>query len=137
MREIGVAASKEGSLDGGAFWGGGGHAYFQTFFHFAPYPGAVAPTPPHPLDLLSPPERDLVLALARAGGSLKAVAARYQVSYPTLRARMDALIGRIAEIEAGRSPDPMAEHLARLLEEGQISASAAKATLKLHREMHA
>lgn len=90
---------------------------------------------PHPLDVLTPAERDLVLALARSGGSLKDVAALYQVSYPTLRARMDALMTRIAEVEAGRSPDPMAEHLARLVEEGQITTAAAKATLKLHREL--
>ena len=89
----------------------------------------------HPLEALSPSERDLVLALARAGGSLKDVAALYQVSYPTLRARMDALIARLAEIEAGRTPDPMAEHLAQLVESGQITAAAAKATLKLHREL--
>ncbi len=94
----------------------------------------AAPTP-HPLEILTPAERDLVLALAKTGGSLKQVAALYQVSYPTLRARVDALIARIAELEAGRTPDPMAEHLARLLEEGQITAPAAKATLKLHREM--
>jgi hypothetical protein len=90
--------------------------------------------PTHPLEALSPPERDLVLALARAGGSLKDVAARYQVSYPTLRARMDALIARLAEIEAGRTADPMAEHHAQLVETGQITPAAAKATLKLHRE---
>lgn len=95
----------------------------------------MAAPAPHPLEALTPPDRDLVLALARAGGSLKEVAARYQVSYPTLRARMDALQARIAELEAGRSPDPMAEHLARLVEEGLITASAAKATLKLHREL--
>lgn len=88
------------------------------------------------LDRLDDADRDLVLALARAGGSLKDVASRYQVSYPTLRARMDALIGRIAQIEAGRPPDPMAEHLARLIEDGQITAAAAKATLKLHRDLN-
>jgi hypothetical protein len=95
----------------------------------------MAETGPHPLDVLTPAERDLVLALARSGGSLKDVAALYQVSYPTLRARMDALMTRIAAVEAGRSPDPMAEHLARLVEEGQIAPAAAKATLKLHREL--
>jgi len=89
----------------------------------------------HPLDALTPTERDLVLALTRASGSLKDVAALYQVSYPTLRAKLDALLARLAEIEAGRSPDPMAEHLARLVEESSITPAAAKATLKLHREM--
>ncbi len=91
---------------------------------------------PHLLDRLEAMDRDLVLALAKARGSLKEVAALYQVSYPTLRARFDALLARIAELEAGRVPDPMAEHLARLLESGQITPAAAKATLKLHRELH-
>ncbi len=92
---------------------------------------------PHVLDRLEPADRDFALALAKAGGSLKDVANLYQVSYPTLRARLDALIARIAELEAGRTLDPMAEHLARLLETGQIASAAAKATLKLHREITA
>jgi len=90
---------------------------------------------PHPLEKLSPADRDLALDLVKASGSLKDVAALHQVSYPTLRARLDALIARIAELEAGRQPDPMAEHLAKLVEDGQISTTAAKATLKLHREL--
>lgn len=91
--------------------------------------------PRHVLDLLSPADRNLVLALTKAGGSLKEVAALYQVSYPTLRARLDALLARIEALEAGRVPDPMAEHLAQLVETGQIVPAAAKATLKLHREL--
>lgn len=90
---------------------------------------------PHPLEKLSPADQDLALDLVKASGSLKDVAALYQVSYPTLRARLDALIARIAELEAGRRPDPMAEHLARLVEEGLVTTAAAKATLKLHREL--
>jgi hypothetical protein len=92
---------------------------------------------PHTLDRLDPSDRDFALALAKAGGSLKDVATLYQVSYPTLRARLDALIARINELEAGRTLDPMAEHLARLVETGQIVPAAAKATLKLHRETRA
>lgn len=113
------------------------HYFLKLIFTFLRTLLIVTEPSRHPLDLLSPPERNLALALARTGGSLKQVAALYQVSYPTLRARMDALMARIAEIEAGRSPDPMAEHLARLLEEGQITTAAAKATLKLHKELQA
>jgi hypothetical protein len=90
---------------------------------------------PHPLEKLPPADRDLALDLVKASGSLKDVAALYQVSYPTLRARLDGLIARITELEAGRQPDPMAEHLAKLVEEGQITSAAAKATLKLHRDL--
>ena len=90
---------------------------------------------PHPFDGLSQADRDLALDLVKASGSLKDVAARHQVSYPTIRSRLDALLSRIAELEAGRRPDPMAEHLARLVEQGQIATPAAKATLKLHREL--
>lgn len=90
---------------------------------------------PNTLEQLSQADWDLALDLVKASGSLKDVAALYQVSYPTLRTRLDALIARIAELEAGRKPDPMAEHLAKLVEEGLIASAAAKATLKLHREL--
>ena len=98
---------------------------------------AAAPPSLHPLERLAPSDRDLALDLVKASGSLKDVAALYQVSYPTLRARLDALLARITELEAGRQPDPMAEHLARLVEDGQITTAAAKTTLKLHRELRA
>ncbi|MFW6162506.1 MAG: DUF2089 family protein [Planctomycetota bacterium] len=45
-------------------------------------------------------EQELVLSFLRASGSLKALAKRYGVSYPTVRNRLDALIERVEELSA-------------------------------------
>ena len=43
-------------------------------------------------------EQELVLSFLRASGSLKELARRYGVSYPTVRNRLDALIERVEEL---------------------------------------
>ena len=48
---------------------------------------------------LSPDDQEFVLYFVRSSGSLKALAKRYAVSYPTVRNRMDALIARLDELE--------------------------------------
>ena len=89
---------------------------------------------PHPLEQLDAEEREFVLRFVLASGSLKDVAAQYDVSYPTLRARLDRLIERLRELSAGRKADPMADLLARLVERGELSAAAARRVLELHRK---
>jgi hypothetical protein len=93
----------------------------------------VGTSPPHPLEQLDAEEREFVLRLVLAGGSLKDVAAEYGVSYPTLRARLDRLIDRLRQLVAGRKPDPMADLLANLVERGEITGGAARRVLELHR----
>jgi hypothetical protein len=48
---------------------------------------------------LAPAERDFVVEFVKASGSLKDMARRLQVSYPTVRSRLDELIARIEELE--------------------------------------
>jgi len=43
-------------------------------------------------------EQELVLHFLRSSGSLKELARRYGVSYPTVRNRLDALIERVEEL---------------------------------------
>lgn len=83
---------------------------------------------------LSAADQDLALRLVRLSGSLKDLARHNGVSYPTIRARLDRLIARIEELVAGATQDPMADKLADLIEQGQITPAAARATLELHRE---
>lgn len=53
---------------------------------------------------LSPESREIVELLVVTGGSLKAVAKRMDVSYPTLRKRLDAVIDELEdEIESDRA----------------------------------
>ncbi|HEY3398424.1 MAG TPA: DUF2089 family protein [Armatimonadota bacterium] len=51
------------------------------------------------LERLAPAERDFVVEFVKASGSLKDMARRLQVSYPTVRSRLDELIARIEELE--------------------------------------
>ena len=88
----------------------------------------------HPLFSLSPEELDLVLRLVLASGSLKELAQGYQVSYPTIRARVDRLIARLQMLIDGRPADPMNELLADLVERGEMTYSAAVAIRELYRE---
>lgn len=88
----------------------------------------------HPLFFLTPEELDFVLRLVLASGSLKELAQAYQVSYPTIRARVDRLIARLQQLVAGIPIDPMNELLADLVERGEMSYSAAVAIRDLHRK---
>lgn len=96
----------------------------------------TSPRPPqgHALKRLGDDDLDMVLQLVLASGSLKDLARRYQVSYPTIRGRLDRLIERIEALLDGRPTDAMAEHLAALVERGEISLAGAKTALELHRK---
>lgn len=87
-----------------------------------------------PLFSLDETDLDFITRFVLASGSLKDVAAEYSVSYPTIRARLDQVIERLRAIVAGKKPDPMNELLARLIERGEISPSAAKQVQRTWRE---
>lgn len=88
----------------------------------------------HPLFSLSPEELDFVLRLVLASGSLKELAQAYQVSYPTIRARVDRLIARLQQLINGLPTDPVNELLADLVERGEMTYSAAVAVRDLYRK---
>jgi hypothetical protein len=92
------------------------------------------PAAQHPLLSLTEEELDVVLQLVLASGSLKDLARVYQVSYPTIRARMDRLIARLQQIVGGTQPDPMMQLLADLVERGEIAVPAARAVRDLYRQ---
>lgn len=87
----------------------------------------------HPLCALDDSDREFVLRLVLASGSLKEVANAYGVSYPTIRARLDRLIAHLEDLMAGRSADAMTETLARLVERGEMRIEVARAIQDLHR----
>ncbi len=78
----------------------------------------------HPLLALNEEELDLALQLARV----------YQVSYPTIRLRVDRLIERVQQLANGAKPDPMMQLLAELVERGEISVPAARSVRDLYRQ---
>lgn len=89
--------------------------------------------PDHPLLALPREDLDLIVQLVLASGSLKDLATTYEVSYPTIRARLDRTIARLREVLAGRAPDPVIELVADLVERGEISTAGARALRDLVR----
>ena len=57
-------------------------------------------------------DREFVLRLVLASGSLKDLAKHYGVSYPTIRTRLDKLIERLEGFLKGRPIDPVSDMLA-------------------------
>jgi hypothetical protein len=88
----------------------------------------------HPFLALTAEELDLMLQFVLASGSLKDLARVYQVSYPTIRARVDRMIARLRQVVGGASSDPMAQLLADLVERGEITVSAARLLRDVHRQ---
>lgn len=72
---------------------------------------------------LSHEDQHLIEMLILSSGSLKAVASTLGVSYPTLRKRVDGVIGRL-EVEVEADED-YRQRLLREVEEGQRSAAEA------------
>lgn len=91
----------------------------------------------HPLLSLPAEDLDLIVELVLRSGSLKDLAAAYGVSYPTIRNRLDRVIGRLRAAVEGRPPDPLNELLASLVEEGELSPSGARAIKKVAAELRA
>lgn len=79
----------------------------------------------HPLAKLPREDQDLIVQLVLRSGSLKDLASAYEVSYPTIRIRLDRVIERLRVVIAGDRPGGVAELLARMVERGKISPDAA------------
>ena len=75
----------------------------------------------------------MIQAFVLVSGSIKDLAGRYGVSYPTMRQRLNRLIERLQACSAGVPADPMADYLADLIASGQIAPSAARRIRELHR----
>ena len=84
---------------------------------------------------LDPADQELAMELVSCSGSLKELAKRRQVSYPTIRQRLNRLISRLEAARNNQPLDPMAEKLADLVDRGEMTLTAAKAALAVHREM--
>lgn len=81
----------------------------------------------HPLAKLPREDQDLIVQLVLRSGSLKDLASAYEVSYPTIRIRLDRVIERLKVIVAERPLGGVAELLERMVERGEISSAAAAA----------
>ncbi len=95
----------------------------------------VHPEPTHPLLGLPREDLDLITQLVLHSGSLKDLATSYDVSYPTIRARLDRVIERLRDAVAGKARDPLTELLANLVERGELSLPNARTVRETAHEL--
>ena len=76
---------------------------------------------------------NLIRRFVLASGSLKQLAADYEVSYPTIRARVDALIERLQLLEANAADDALEARIRLMVAAGDMEPALAKELLNLHR----
>src|SRR5688500_3583938 len=75
-------------------------------------------------------EEDLkfIMAFVKCSGSLKDMAKIQSVSYPTLRNRLNELIGHVQQLEDSRAQQK--DHILQMLEAGKITAKDAAKQLQ-------
>ncbi|MGP8253116.1 MAG: DUF2089 family protein [Terracidiphilus sp.] len=86
------------------------------------------------LEALDEEDLQFLRRFVLSSGSLKTLCEEYEVSYPTLRARLDRLIARVKAVEDPRAADAFERRLRVLTADGKISAVLARELLKAHRE---
>jgi hypothetical protein len=87
------------------------------------------------LEALDEEDLQFLRRFALSSGSLKTLCEEYDVSYPTLRARLDRLIAKVKAADDPRSADAFERRLRVLTADGKISAVLARDLLKAHREV--
>ncbi|HUF74345.1 MAG TPA: DUF2089 family protein [Gammaproteobacteria bacterium] len=75
----------------------------------------------------------LIRRFVLASGSLKQLAADYDVSYPTIRGRVDALIERMQLLDANVNDDALEAKIRLMVASGEIETALGKEILTLHR----
>ena len=76
----------------------------------------------------------LVRRFVLASGSLKQLATEYDVSYPTIRLRIDGLIDRIQLLDDNPSDDGLEARVRVLVADGDVEPDVGRELLRLHRE---
>jgi hypothetical protein len=90
------------------------------------------PLPPW-LEVLDEEDQQFLKRFVLSSGSLKALCDEYEVSYPTLRARLDRLIAKVKAIENPKAADSFQRKLHVLVADGKMSAALARELWKAHR----
>ena len=86
------------------------------------------------LSALGPEDLQFLRRFLLASGSLKDLAGEYQVSYPTIRARLDRLIAKVQAAEDPKINDPFVRRLRVLAADGAVSQAVARELLEAHRQ---
>lgn len=67
-----------------------------------------------------------------ASGSLKAVAEEYDISYPTVRLRLDRLIEKVRLADDPRNESPFVLLVRSMVVDGKLAPDAARTLLRAH-----
>ncbi len=86
------------------------------------------------LDYLSDEDLAFVKRFILCSGSLKGLAQAYEITYPTVRLRLDRLIAKIQVVEDQQITSPFEKLLRAQCAEGKIDLSTFKRLLAAHRE---
>jgi hypothetical protein len=86
------------------------------------------------LAVLDPEDLGFLKRFLCSSGSLKALAEEYEVSYPTVRTRLDRLIAKVQAAEDPRIADPFERRLKVLVADAKVPIPLAKELLRAHRE---
>jgi len=89
-------------------------------------------TPPW-IEHLDEADLQFVRRMILASGSLKELAAEYEVSYPTIRQRLDRIIERIRLIEKHDDADAFEIRLRLMVADGRVEPRTGGELMKLHR----
>ena len=86
------------------------------------------------IDRLTDEDLSFLKRFLLASGSLKAVAAEYGISYPTVRLRLDRLIEKVKVFDSLQIQTEFERQLRALLADGKIDAATMKNLLQLHQQ---
>ena len=83
---------------------------------------------------MGPDDLQFVKRFLLASGSLKDLARQYEVSYPTIRSRLDRLIAKVQAAEDPKINDPFERMLRILVADGAVPHGLARQLLEAHRQ---
>jgi hypothetical protein len=83
---------------------------------------------------LTPEDLQFLRRFLLSSGSLKELASEYQVSYPTIRARLDRLIAKVRATEDPKISDPFVRKVQILVADGSLPRTLARELLEAHKE---
>jgi hypothetical protein len=81
---------------------------------------------------LTPDELTFVRRFLLASGSLKQLAEEYDVSYPTLRARLDQLIAKVQQAGPEQEPSVLRLLVRKMVRDGTLEVDMGRKILKAH-----
>ncbi len=83
---------------------------------------------------LDPEDCQFLRRFLLASGSLKELAEEYDVSYPTIRSRLDRLIAKVSAAEDPKATDPFVRKVQVLVADGALPQAVARELLETYRK---